>query len=172
MKIEGKYKKLRNLRDDFIDKASTAIAKRYDAIFMKNLNVQGVQHDHYLSKSITDLSFYAFKQNLRNKAERYGKDIIEIGRFDPSSKMCSGCGNIKHDMKLSDRIYHCDACGLTVDRDFSSSRSTRKMRLIKVGLVQPEFTPEEIATLGLYGIYPYKQMSVYESGSSEASAEE
>ena len=171
LKIGKKYMKLRNEREDFQDKVSTAIAKQYDTIIIENLNVQGIQKNHHIAKSIGDASFYNFKQKLLWKADKYGKNIILIGRFEPSSKLCSKCGNIKHDLKLSDRIYHCNVCGLTMDRDHNASKNIKKIGLIKVGLVQPESTPVEIATSGLHGIYPYRQMSVAESGSSYALAE-
>ncbi|PYB67953.1 hypothetical protein DMB44_06590 [Thermoplasma sp. Kam2015] len=91
------------------------------------------------------------KQKLKWKVEKYGKNIIEIGRLDPSSKICSSCGNIKHDLKLSDRIYHCNVCGLTIDRDLNATKNIRKIGVIKVGSVRSEYTPVEIATSGLYG---------------------
>ncbi len=162
---------LKDMREDFYDKVSTAIAKQYDTIVIEDLNVQGMMQNHHIAKSLSDVSFYSFKQKLLYKAEKYGKNIIEIGRFDPSSKICSRCGNIKHDLKLSDRIYHCDVCGLTIDRDHNASKNIRKIGLIKVGSVRSELTPVEIATSGLYGIYPYRQMSVVEAGSSDALAE-
>ncbi|PYB68390.1 transposase [Thermoplasma sp. Kam2015] len=172
LKSQKEYMKLRNMREDFDDKISTAIAKQYDTIVIEDLNVHGMMQNHHISKSLSDVSFYYFKQKLEWKAEKYGKNMIEIGRFDPSSKICSRCGNIKHDLKLSDRIYHCDVCGLTIDRDLNAAKNIRKIGLIKVGSVRSEFTPVEIATSGLYGIYPYRQMSVVESGSSDALAEE
>ncbi|MGC8564856.1 MAG: RNA-guided endonuclease InsQ/TnpB family protein [Thermoplasmata archaeon] len=172
LKLQRKYRKLRNMREDFLDKVSTAITKQYDTIIMEDLNVKGMMQNHHIAKSIGDVSFYAFKEKLKYKAEKYGKNIVEIGRFEPSSKICSKCGNIKHDLKLSDRIYHCNVCGLIIDRDLNASKNIKKMGLIKVGLVQSESTPVEIATSGLHGIYPYRQRSVYESGSSDASAEE
>jgi putative transposase len=168
LKLQKKYRKIRNMREDFHNKVSTAIAKQYDTIIMEDLNVQGMQQNHHIAKSVTDVSFYSFKQKLIYKADKYGKNIIMIGRFEPSSKLCSKCGNIKHDLKLSDRIYHCNVCGLTMDRDLNASKNIKKIGLIKVGLVQSEFTPVETATSGLHGIYPYKQMSVAESGNSEA----
>ena len=66
--------------------------------------------------------------------------------FDPSSKLCSRCSNIKHGLKLSDRVYRCDACGLTIDRDLNAAINIRNMGLIKVGRGTPEFTPVESAT--------------------------
>jgi len=139
---------------------------------MEDLNVRGMMHNHRLSRGIGDVSFYAFKLKLKWKVEKYGKNMIEIGRFDPSSKLCSNCGGLKTNLKLSDRIYHCDACGLAIDRDYNASKNIRRMGLIKVELVQPEFTPVEIATSGLRGLYPYRLMSVVEAGSSDALAEE
>jgi len=149
LKLQRKYRKLRNMREDFLDKVSTAIAKQYDTIIMEDLNVQGMMRNHRVSKSLTDVSFYAFRQKLEWKAAKYGKNLVLIGRFDPSSKLCSNCGNIKHDLRLSDRIYHCEVCGLIIDRDYNASKNIRKIGLIKVGLVQPESTPVETATSGL-----------------------
>ncbi|MGC8716066.1 MAG: RNA-guided endonuclease InsQ/TnpB family protein [Thermoplasmata archaeon] len=143
LKLQKKYRKLRNMREAFLDKVSTAIAKQYDTIIMEDLNVQGMMQNHHIAKSIGDVSFYAFKEKVEWKAIKYGKNIIEIGRFEPSSKICSKCGNIKHDLKLSDRIYHCNVCGLIMDRDLNASKNIKKIGLIKVGLVQYEFTPVE-----------------------------
>ena len=91
------------------------------------------------------------------------KNVVEIRRFDPSSKPCSKCGNLKRDLKLSDRVYHCDACGLTIDRDYNASLNIRRTGLIKVGLVQPEFTPAEL--LRACAGCPHGQMSLAEAGS-------
>jgi len=114
--IRGKYMKLRNMREDLLDRASAAMAKLYDAIIVDGPNVQGMMHNQPLSRGIRDASFYAFKLKLKWKAEKYGRNMIEICRFDPSSKMCYQCGNIKHGLKPSDRTYRCDACGLVIDR--------------------------------------------------------
>ena len=73
-------------------------------------------------------------------------ELIEIGRFDPLSKMCSKCGNIKRNLKLSDCIYHCNVCGLSIDRDLNAAINIRNMGFIKVGKVIPELTPVESAT--------------------------
>jgi len=91
------------------------------------------------------------------------KSVVEIGRFDPPSKPCSKCGNLKRDLKLSDRVYHCDLCGLTTDRDLNAAINIRRMGLIKVGLVRPESTPAEL--LRACAGCPHGQMSLAESGS-------
>jgi putative transposase len=173
LKLQKVYMKLRNKRKDFQDKVSTAIAKQYDTIIIESLNIQRMQQSHiaHIAKEITDTSFYAFKERLKWKAEKYGKNVIEIGKFEPSSKLCSRCGNIKHNLRLSDRIYCCNVCGLVIDRDYNAAKNIRKIGLIKVGLVQPESTPVETATSGLQGLqglYPYKQMPIVEAGSSKS----
>ena len=83
---------------------------------------------------------------LRCKLGWRNADLIEIGRFDPSSKMCSKCGNIKHDLKLLDRIYHCNVSGISIDRDPNAAINILRMGFIKVGKGIPEFTPVESAT--------------------------
>ena len=83
---------------------------------------------------------------LTYKMEWRKAALIQIGRFDPSSKMCSKCGNIKHDLKLSDRIYRCNTCGLEIDRDLNAAINIRNIGMIKVGKGIPEFTPVESAT--------------------------
>ncbi|MCL5437847.1 MAG: transposase [Candidatus Thermoplasmatota archaeon] len=76
--------------------------------------------------------------------EEFG--IVRIGRFVPSSKICSQCGNVKHDLKFSGRIYPCDVYGLSKDRHLNASINIRNIGLIKVGRGTPEFTPVESAT--------------------------
>ena len=81
-----------------------------------------------------------YKLNLRKA------DLKETGRFDPSSKTCSKCGNIKHDLKLSYRTYYCNKCGLIINRDLNAAINIRNIGMIKVGKGIPELTPEESAT--------------------------
>jgi putative transposase len=145
MKVQNIYKRIRDTRTDFNHKVSTAIAKHY-GIVVEDLNIQGLTRSRHLSKSINDQGWFQFKRMLEYKLQWRGGEIIEIGSFDPSSKMCSRCGNIKRDLKLSDRIYHCDICGLIIDRDLNASINIRNMGLIKVGKGIPEFTPVESAT--------------------------
>jgi len=104
-----------------------AIAKHYGTVVIEDLNVRGMVQNHNLAKSVTDQGWYQLREMLEYKLRWRGGELIEIGRFDPSSKMCSRCGNIKRDLKLSDRIYHCDVCGLTIDRDLNAALNIRNM---------------------------------------------
>ncbi|EQD81072.1 IS605 family transposase OrfB, partial [mine drainage metagenome] len=146
VRVEKLYQTIGDRRTDFLHKVSTAIARLSDTIVTEDLNVQGMMQNHHLAKSIADVSWYRFKQMLQYKSEWRGIEFIEIGRFEPSSKMCSGCGSIKHNLKLSDRTYHCNNCGLEMDRGLNAAINIRNMGLIKVGKDIPEFTPVEIAT--------------------------
>ena len=146
VKVQKIHQRIRDARTDFNHKVSTAIAKHYGTVVIEDLNVSGMVKNHHLSKSINDQGWHQFKTMLGYKLGWRKADLITIGRFDPSSKMCSKCGNIKHDLKLSDRIYHCDACGFKMDRDLNAAKNIRNMGLIKVGKGIPEFTPVESAT--------------------------
>ena len=75
----------------------------------------------YLAKEIQEQCFYEFISQMKYKCEEYGIEFIQADRFYPSSKTCSCCGNIKKDLKLSDRIYKCNECGLIIDRDFNAA---------------------------------------------------
>ncbi len=146
VKVQKIYQRIRDARTDFNHKVSTAIAKHYGTVVIEDLNVSGMVKNHHLSKSINDQGWHQFKTMLGYKLGWRKADLITIGRFDPSSKMCSKCGNIKHDLKLSDRIYHCDACGFKMDRDLNAAKNIRNIGMIKVGKGIPEFTPVESAT--------------------------
>ena len=95
---------------------------------MEDLNVKGMMSNHNLSRAVQELSLYRFKYILKYKAEWYGRVIIEIDRFFPSSKLCNNCGDKKEDLKLSDRVYKC-SCGYENDRDLNAS-----LNILKEGL--------------------------------------
>ena len=148
VKLERLYQKIRDARTDFNHRVSSAIAKHYGTVVIEDLNVQGMAQNHKLAKSVLDQSWYQFREMLEYKLQWRGGELIKIGRFDPSSEMCSRCGNIKRDLKLSDRIYHCDVCGLTIDRDLNAAINIMRMGFLKVGKGIPEFTPVEIPLAG------------------------
>jgi putative transposase len=121
--------------------------KAYDTVITEDLNVSGMMKNHHLARSIADAGWSSFVTMLKTKALSRGKNIIETGRFDPSSRMCSNCGNIKHDLKLWDRTYNCDICGLSIDRDLNAAINIKKFGLIQTGIHTDsgEYTPMEIS---------------------------
>jgi putative transposase len=148
LKLEKIYRKIKYVRTDFNHKVSTAIAKHYDTVVIEDLNTQGMTQNHRIAKNILDQGWYQLEKMLEYKLQWRSGEIIKIGMFDPSSKMCSKCGNIKHDLTLSDRTYHCDFCGLTIDRDLNAAINILNMGMIRVGKGFPKFTPVEIPLAG------------------------
>ena len=145
-KVQKIHQKIRDMRTDFNHRVSTAIAKHYGTVVIEDLNIRGMVRNHHLSKSISDQGWGQFRKMLEYKLGWRKAELIMMRMFEPSSKLCSSCGNIRHDLKLSERIYHCDMCGPTMDRDLDAAINILRMGLIKVGHNMSEFTPVESAT--------------------------
>lgn len=107
-----------NQRLDFLHKVSTSIAKRYDTVYIENLNVKGMMKNRKLSKAIWDAWWSMFGTLLK-----YKTNVVEIGRFEPSSKLCSNCGNIYWELKLSEREWTCSRCLTHHDRDKNAAKN-------------------------------------------------
>ena len=140
-----------NQRKDFLKKASDVIIKAYDTIAVEDLNVMGIVKNHRLARSASDTGWNTFTTMLKTKALKRGNTVIEIGRFDPFSRMCSHCGNIRHDLKLSDRTCHCDACDLKINRDLNAAINRKRLALISLALPTDsgEVTPVDSYTYTL-----------------------
>ena len=103
--------------------------------------------NHRLAKALSDVSFYEFNRQLEYKANYQKKQIYRVNRFFPSSKTCSVCGNVKDELKLSERVYKCDECKSVIDRDLNASINLHKFVHQSVGLVQSELTPMDLTAL-------------------------
>ena len=115
------FKRLTNIRRNHLHQTTSDIVKRKPSfICMEDLNVSGMMKNKHLSKAIQEQGFYEFKRQIEYKSARNNISVIIADRFFPSSKLCSSCGHIKRDLKLSDRTYQCD-CGNVIDRDFQAS---------------------------------------------------
>ena len=123
------YERISNKRKDFLDKVSTSIVKKYDTICLEDLNVAGMVRNHKLALAIQDASWSELKRMFEYKAEWYGKNILFIGRFEPSSKLCSCCGHINHELKLSDRTWECSVCKTEHDRDVNAANNIKTLGL-------------------------------------------
>ena len=126
LKVQKIYQKLDNIRTDYINKVISELVKTKPMwISIENLNVSGMAKNRHLSKAISQQKFYEFRVKLTAKCKANGIELRVVDRFYPSSKMCHSCGSIKSGLKLSDRIYHCDACGYIEDRDYNASLNLR-----------------------------------------------
>jgi putative transposase len=114
-------RRLTNIRRNYLHQTTSEIIKRKPSfICIEDLNVRGMMKNRHLSKAVQQQSFYEFRRQIEYKSAWNNIPVIIADRFFPSSKLCSCCGMIKKDLKLSDRIYKCE-CGNVIDRDFQAS---------------------------------------------------
>ena len=119
-------KRLTNIRRNHLHQITSEIVKRKPSfICIEDLNVSGMMKNKHLSKAIQQQGFYEFRRQIQYKSEWNNIPVIIADRFFPSSKLCSCCGEIKKDLKLSDRIYQCD-CGNIIDRDYQASLNLKR----------------------------------------------
>ena len=120
-KLRDIHKKLTDIRDNYLHQTSNEIVKtKPSRIVMETLNIKGMMKNRHLSKAIAQQKLHEFKRQIQYKSDKYGIEFVEADKWFPSSKTCSCCGQIKKDLKLSDRIYVCD-CGFKLDRDLNAA---------------------------------------------------
>ena len=118
------HRSLKNIRINHIRKfVSELVKKQPQYIAIEDLNVKGMMRNKHLAKDISNCSFYTIKEHLIRKATQRSIVVRLVDRFYPSSKTCSNCGSYKKDLKLSQRVYHCNSCQVKIDRDFNASRN-------------------------------------------------
>ena len=116
------HRSLKNIRINHIRKfVSKLVKKQPQYIAIEDLNIKGMMRNKHLAKDIANCSFYTIKEHLVKKAKERNIIVRLVDRFYPSSKTCSNCGSYKKNLKLSQRVYHCDNCQEKIDRDFNAS---------------------------------------------------
>ena len=130
IKVAKCYQKIKNQRNDFLQKLSTKLINENQVICLEDLSVKGMQKNHKLAKSVSDASFAKFVSMLEYKAAWYGRTIVKIDRFYPSTQICNSCGFQNTFLKglkgLKVREWICPECGEVHDRDFNASRNILK----------------------------------------------
>jgi len=133
LKIQKIYQRLSNIRIDYLNKIVNELAKNKPKyITIEDLNIKDMMKNKHLSKAIAQQNFYSFKVKLENKCKQHEIELRIVDRFYPSSKTCSCCGNIKKDLKLSDRVYICNKCELKIDRDLNASINLMNAKEYKI----------------------------------------
>ena len=132
VKVQKLHHRLYNIRTDYINKTISNIVKQKPSfITIEDLNVKGMMKNRHLSKAVAQQKFYEFRVKLTNKCHALGIELRMVDRFYPSSKLCHNCGQIKKDLRLSDRIYKCN-CGYKEDRDYNASLNLRDAKIYKI----------------------------------------
>ena len=126
LKIAKLHQQITNQRDWFLHNETMRIVRDYDKICIEDLNVAGMVKNHKLAKSISDVSWSKFFSMLDYKCKWYGKELIKIDRFYPSSKTC-GCGAINNNLKLADRVWTCSNCGAVNQRDLLAAQNIKAL---------------------------------------------
>ena len=132
LRVQKIYQRIANTRNDYQNKVIAEIIKREPSfITIEDLNVRGMMKNRHLSRAIANQGFSQFVSKLKYKCYLNGIELRQVGRFYPSSKTCCLCGQIKNDLKLSDRVYRCD-CGNIIDRDYNASINLKNAGEYKV----------------------------------------
>ena len=128
IKVAKVHQKISNQRNDFIHKLTTRLVKesQFDAFCLEDLNLNGMKK--LWGRKVSDLSYYTFQFMLNYKCIKYGKKVIKIGRFEPSSQICSNCGH-RQKLLLNDRVYKCQECRTEIDRDTNAAINIRNFAL-------------------------------------------
>lgn len=139
IKLTKLYEKIKNKKSNYIHNITTQLIRENQTIVIEDLNVSGMLKNHKLAKSIQELSLYEVKRQLKYKCEWYGRNLVIIDRWFPSSKKCSKCGFIKKDLKLKDREWICPSCGKNHDRDLNAAVNIENEGKRIIGMWDPEF---------------------------------
>lgn len=131
LRVARQHRKIANRRSDFLHKLTSQLVSRFDTICMENLGVADMLGDanHKLANSIQSAAWSEFKRQIEYKSELYGKNVILIGRFEPSTKTCNKCGYINNNLTLDDREWVCPICGEYHDRDVNAANNIKTFGL-------------------------------------------
>ena len=149
IRLAKTYEKLNNIKEYYLHHVTNQLLSESQTIVIEDLNVAGMLKNHRLAKSIQELSLNRFKTMLMYKAEWYGREIVQVSRWFPSSKLCNCCGYKNVELSLKDREWICPECDVIHDRDINAAINIRNEGYkIKIGLSSPELTHQEIKPVG------------------------
>ena len=125
IKLAKAYKKINDKKQYYLHRVSNTLIDENQVICIEDLNVSGMLRNHCLAESIQEMNFGEFRRMLEYKAKWYGRKIVFVDRFYPSSKTCNHCGYINKALKLSDRQWVCPDCGEIIERDYNAALNIR-----------------------------------------------
>ena len=148
LKLAKLNKKINDSKLNYLHEVTNTLINENQVICIEDLNVKGMVKNHRLAESISEMNFGEFARMLEYKVGWYGRVVVKVDRFYPSSKTCNHCGYIKKDLKLSERQWVCPECGEVIDRDYNAACNIRDKGIeILVGSRTPELTLVENTTM-------------------------
>jgi putative transposase len=129
LKVARLHKKIADRRRDYQHKLSTKIIRENQVVCIESLQVKNMVKNHSLAKAISDVGWSEFVRQLEYKAEWYGRTLVKIDKWYPSSKRCFDCGHILDSLTLDVRAWTCPQCGVHHDRDINAAKN-----ILAVGL--------------------------------------
>ena len=135
IKVAKCYRSIMNKRNDFLHKLSTHLVRNYNTICLEDLNVKGMEQNHHLARAIQGAAWSEFVRQLEYKSEFFEKNVLFIGRFEPSSKLCHKCGYVNQNLQLKDCEWICPQCGEKLDRDINAAMNIKEIAFDKQKLV-------------------------------------
>ena len=122
-KVACAHRKVRNARQDFLHRVSIRLVQENDVIVIEDLNVAGMVRNRHLARAISSCAWGEFRRQLEYKCQRYGRRLVVIDRWYPSSKTCSACGHVLAELSLGTRHWTCPSCGARHDRDINAAKN-------------------------------------------------
>lgn len=147
LKLAKAYKKINDRKQYYLHQVSNTLINENQVICMEDLNVKGMLRNHKLAEPIQEMNFGEFRRMLEYKAKWYGRTVVYVDRFYPSSKTCHNCGYINKELKLSDRRWICPQCGGVIERDHNAALNILDEGLRIIGRSTPEFTLADYPTV-------------------------
>ena len=147
IKLAKSYEKITNRKTNYLHYVVNQLLNENQVIVMEDLNVKGMMKNHRLAESIQEMNFGEFRRILEYKASWYGRKLVFIDRFYPSSKRCNHCGYVNKGLKLSDRQLVCPECGEVIERDYNAALNILDEGIRIIGLSSPEFTLVDYPTM-------------------------
>ena len=148
IKLAKLNQKIRNKKLHYLHQVSNQLVSENQIICMEDLNIKGMMRNHNLAESISEMNFGEFKNLLTYKCLQYGRQLVFIDRFYPSSKTCHCCGYVNKSLKLSDRQWVCPECNSVIDRDLNAAMNIKDEGLRKIiGWSSPKFMPADCPTM-------------------------
>ena len=121
IKLAKEYKKINDRKQHYLHQVTNTLINENQVICMEDLNVKGMMRNHKLAESISEMNFGEFRRMLEYKTKWYGRTVVYVDRFYPSSKTCNHCGYINKQLKLSDRQWVCPQCREVIERDYNAA---------------------------------------------------